>query len=334
MNLGMAVTLNDFRARMGSLDKHRDIINVLAQSNPILEDMKFMEGNLPTGIQTTRWTSLPEPSIRRINRGVEPSKGTTEQIVDTCMMLEDRSLVDVKIASMQNDAREFRKAEDEAHVEGFGQKVAKVLFYGDSMTNPDEFNGLSVRYSNFSDEKGKIGFQTVSGGTAGVDCNTSAYLVGWGDRHTVGIYPKGSDAGIKAEDLGATDVYDSEGRPFRAFQTLFSWNVGLCVRDFRSNAVVRNIDVNSLPTTAAGRLALVEKFIVARNRIRNLHAAGVNYVWYVSDSMYNFLETYFIDKNNVHVTRQDLSGKPPMLYLSGIPVKKVDAISETEKAIV
>lgn len=330
----LALTLNDFKKRTapdGSLDY---IIEVLNESNPILEDMKFMEGNLPTGIQTTQRTSIPVPSIRRINRGVDPSKSSTEQIVDTCMMLEDRSLVDVKLVGLQSDKEGFRRSEDAAHIEGFAQRVAKAVFYGDIGQNPDEFNGLSVRYSGLTGDKNSPGYQVISAGTPGVNSNTSAYLIGWGERTTSGIYPKNTYAGLKVTDLGEGDAYDKDGKPFRALQSLFEWNVGLTVRDIRANAFVRNVDVNSMPSTSAAKLALVEKFIYAKNRVRNLNAAGVNYVWYVSDALYTFLETYLIDKSNVHVTRQDVMGKAPQLYLSGIAVKKVDAISESEAAIV
>ena len=97
-------------------------------------------------------------------------------------------------------------------------------------------------------------------------------------------------------------------------------------------AAVRNIDASAFTSlTSANKLALVEKMIYAKNRIRNLDAAKFN--WYVSDGMYSLLETYLVDKNNVHVTRQDLENGGPLLRLSGIPVFKVDAISETEAKI-
>ena len=330
----LALTLNDYRKRTapdGSLDY---IIEVLNESNPILEDMKFMEGNLPTGIQTTQRTSIPEPSIRRINRGVDPTKSSTEQIVDTCMMLEDRALVDVKLLGLQSDKEGFRRSEDAAHIEGFAQKVAQSTFYGDINKDPETYNGLAIRYNSLTGGKNQPGYQVISAGTPGVNTNTSAYLIGWGERTTSGIYPKNTYAGLKSTDLGECDAYDKDGKPFRAVQTLFEWNVGLTVRDIRANAFVRNVDVSNMPTTSAAKLALVEKFIYAKNRVRNLNAAGVNYVWYVSDALYTFLETYLIDKSNVHVTRQDVMGKPPQLYLSGLVVKKVDAISETEAAVV
>jgi len=41
-----------------------DIVELLAQSNPVLEDMLFMEGNLPTGHRTTVRTGLPSVAWR------------------------------------------------------------------------------------------------------------------------------------------------------------------------------------------------------------------------------------------------------------------------------
>jgi hypothetical protein len=331
----LALTMTDFRKRMtpdGQLDY---IIECLAESNPILEDMKWMEGNLPTGIQTTQRTSIPTPSVRVINRGVAASKSTTEQITDTCMMLEDRSQIDVKLLQLQANKEAFRKSEDAAHMEGLAQKVARVSMYGDIKDDPDEFNGLSVRYKTFSGAKGDAGYQVIPAGTAGEKTNTSAFLVGWGERATAGIYPKNTQVGLKMTDLGESDVFDKDGRPFRAVQTLFEWNCGLTVRDVRANALVRNINVATLASlTSANKLALIEKFTKAKNRIRNLRQVGTKFSWYVSDSVYDFIECFLTDKNNVHVTRQEVMGQMPQLYLGGIKVQKLDCIKEDEEAIV
>ena len=45
----LAITLNDWRKRLAPDGNMDEIIEVLAASNPILQDMPFMEGNLPTG---------------------------------------------------------------------------------------------------------------------------------------------------------------------------------------------------------------------------------------------------------------------------------------------
>ena len=76
---------------------------------------------------------------------------------------------------------------------------------------------------------------------------------------------------------------------------------------------------------------MIEKFILAKNRLRNLDT--VNAVAYVNDDVYSFLEIYLIDKNNVHVTRRDLADGQQVLYLAGIPVRKLDALRSDEAVI-
>lgn len=329
-----ALTLSDMRKR-STLDGSVDfIIEALENSNPIMQDMVWKEGNLPTGNKTTIRTSIPTPQIRLINRGVKPSKSTTRQITDTCMMLEDRSSIDVKLLHLYGgNAEAYRRSEDAAFVQGFGDSVAANLFYGDTEAAPGTFNGLSVRYSVCGGNKNEAGYQVISGGTPGTDTNTSAFLVGFGTHATTGIYPRGSQAGLHSEDLGEGDIDDANGGKFRGVTTLFSWDCGLAVQDIRANALVRNIDVTKLSNmTSAAKLSLIEQFITAKNRIRGIQRGDKKLIWYVSDTLYNWFELYLLDKNNVHVTRQDLMGQPPVLYFAGIPIKKCDAISEQESA--
>lgn len=327
-----ALTLTDYRKRMapdGSIDF---IIEALEQSNPILKHIPWLQGNLPTGNKTTLRTKIPTPSIRRINQGIDPHKSETKQVQDTCMMLEDRSEVDVKLLSLQADKEGFRRSEDAAFVQGFGNIVADNIFYGDTSQNPDTFNGLSVRYNSIGGEKHTAGHQVLAGGTANANnVNTSIYIVGWGTHAVTGIYPKNSQLGLKQQDLGEQDAFDSNNRPYRALVTLFDWDCGLALRDLEACALVRNIDVSGLDSlNAAGTKALITAIVKAKNRIRNLQNRDKNVHMYVSPAVYDWLELYLLDKNNVHVTRQDLLNAPPQLYFSGIPVEKSDSILETE----
>lgn len=328
-----ALTLSDLRKRSnydGSVDF---IIEALENTNPIIDDILWMEGNLPTGHKATIRTSVPKPQIRYINKGVKPSKSTTRQVTDTCMMLEDRSTIDVKLLKRAINAEEYRRSEDAAFLQGFADTVAANLFYGDTEVEEGTFNGLSVRYNVIGGNKGEAGYQVVAGGTPGENVNTSAFLVGYGTHATAGIYPRGSQAGLQQQDLGEGDAEDDEHGKFRAVTTLFSWDCGLTVQNIRANAVVRNIDVTKLTNmTSAAKLSLIEKMVIAKNRVKGLQNRDKKMVWYVSNTMYDFLELYLLDKNNVHVTRQDIMGQPPVLYFAGIPVKMCEAISETEPA--
>jgi len=183
-----ALTFSDLRKRLNPQGQLDTIMEVMAQSNPIMEDIPWMEGNLPTGNQTTVRTSYPHPELRRINAGVKPGKSTTKQIIDTCCLMEARSEVDVKLVKLAPDKQAFRMSEDKAYVQGFTDDLAKYMFYGDTDANPDQFNGLSIRYNTFKGDLGEEGYQVVNAGGKTANKQTSAYIVDWGEDAVVGIY--------------------------------------------------------------------------------------------------------------------------------------------------
>lgn len=328
--IGYAHTLSDLRKQLkpdGSIDR---VMEVLNQSNPMLQDIPMMEGDLPIGNKTTLRTDLPAPSIRRINRGTAATKGTTKQIIDVCMHIEDRSCIDIELLKGKPNPQQYRASEDDAHVEGMGQYVANMLLYGDLDADEDTFNGFMKRYNTLSGAKGSAGYQVISAGTAGENTNTSMLIVDWGDTRVTGIYPKGTVAGLQRRDLGESDVADADGKPFRAVQTLYSWKFGLAVRNVRSVARICNINVAALRSlSAAAETAMIDNFIYAKNRIWQ----PKNPICYVSDTMYAWLETWLTHKNNVHVTRSEVMGEAPLLRFAGMPVKKMECMSETEAAI-
>ncbi|MBA1687288.1 hypothetical protein G9H12_27730, partial [Escherichia coli] len=81
-------TLADWGKRVDPNGKVDKIIELLNQTNPILQDMPFVEGNLPTGHRTTIRSGLPSATWRLLNYGVQPSKSTTVQVTDSIGMLE------------------------------------------------------------------------------------------------------------------------------------------------------------------------------------------------------------------------------------------------------
>ena len=331
----LALTFNDLRKRQAPDGTIDHIIDVLEQSNPIMQHMPWKQGNLPTGNRTTQRTSLPSPTLRAINRGVAPTKSSTKQVDDTCCILEDRSEVEIELLRLEPDPQAFRRSEDDAHVEGFSQAVAKMLFYGDSDANIDEFNGFAKRYNAYGGEKNSYSYQVQNAGGTTDGALSSAWFVGWSDAVT-GIYPKYGYAGLQQRDLGENDATDKDGRKYRAVSTLFTWKPGLMVADPRMVAAVRNIDTAALlksDATAAAKRALLERFIYAKNSLRKLQGNNTQVKLYVSEKVYDFLEIYQLDKNNVHVTKETLTNGTQILALFGIPVFKVDALSDKEHLI-
>jgi hypothetical protein len=324
------LTLADIKSRQDPNGMMAKIVEVLNQENGIIDDIPWLEGNLPMGNQTTMRTSIPAPGIRGLNSGVAPGKSSTKQVVDTCCILEANSEVDKDIMKRANDPAGFRLQEDLAYAEGFRESAAKYLFYGDTNADPEQFNGLAVRFNSLAGAvKGNAAYQIVDAGGAGAT-NTSVWLVNWHEDVVTGIFPKGSNAGLNISDKGEQRVLDAAGNPFYAYCTNMQWQLGLAVKNFKGISRIANIDTT---TSALANLDIVSLIINAKNKIPTSLMKG-NSVLYVNDAVYNKIELSLINKNNVYITRQELMGKAPVLYVAGIPIKKCDALLSTESRIV
>lgn len=326
-----ALTLNDLRKRIGADGKIDEIMEVLAASNSILDDMTWMEGNLTTGNKTTLRNSIPKPSVRYINKGIAPTKSDTKQITDTSVILQARSEVDVELLALSSDKEAFRRSEDMAHIEGFGQQVADMVIYGNTASDPDTFNGLDIRHRTLGVTDPMLpGYTTVSAGGTNTGHMTSAFYVEWGSRTCTGIYPKGASAGLDHKDLGEQTVEDRDGLKYQAEVSLFTWKCGLTVRDYRAVGAIRNIDPALFSTgTAAQKLAMLKSFITVHDRLRHPDKA----VLYVSNELFTGLKLFLMDKNNSYVTRDTMENGIPVYRFDGVRVVKLDAISDTEATI-
>jgi len=81
------VTLADWAAKNDPDGKPAKIVEILNETNEILEDMMFKEGNLPTGHKTVIRSGLPAVAWRMLNYGIQPSKSRSVGVTDTCGML-------------------------------------------------------------------------------------------------------------------------------------------------------------------------------------------------------------------------------------------------------
>ena len=139
-------TLLDLAKRLDPDGKIDVIAEILTQENPILEDMNFVEGNLPTGHRTTIRTGLPTPTWRKLYGGVQPTKSNTAQVTDSCGMLEAYAEVDKALADLNGNTAAFRLSEDRAHIEGMAQELASTIIYGNEGDQPEAFNRLALQF--------------------------------------------------------------------------------------------------------------------------------------------------------------------------------------------
>lgn len=303
---------------------------LLTQTNPILEDMVWMEGNLPTGHRTTIRTGLPTPTWRKLYGGVQPTKSTTAQVTDSCGMLEAYAEVDKALADLNNNASAFRLSEDRAHIEGMNQEFASTLIYGNEGTEPEAFTGFAPRYNDQSAANGD-NIITDAATPDNAD-NSSIWLVVWGPNTVHGIYPKGSKGGLIITDKGQVTAENIDGSNGRAeiYRTHYRWDCGLTVRDWRY--IVRiNFDQENVIAAGTSGPVLSQLMSKALRRIPNLNMGRP--VFYASRTTLELMDLQAMDKANMAFsTIEDAQGKFVTRF-RGIPVKQCDAILNTESGI-
>ena len=321
-------TLLDVTRRLDPDGKIDMVAEILAQTNPILEDMVWVEGNLPTGHRSTVRTGLPAPTWRKLYGGVQPTKSTTAQVTDSCGMLEAYAEVDKALADLNGNTAAFRLSEDKAFIEGMSQEFAQTLIYGNEGTEPEAFTGFSPRYKDISDGQGNV---ISSGGASAPDGaaeNSSIWLIGWGPDTIHGIYPKGSQAGLSISDKGQVTIenIDGVGGRMEAYRTHYRWDCGLCVRDWRY-AVRIAFDAEDLLATLASGPNLIDLMVQAEEMIPNL--AGCRPVFYANRATLSMLRRQIITKASYNLSFETVGGKHVTMF-DGIPVKRCDAILNTE----
>lgn len=323
-------TLLDVTRRLDPNGKIDAVAEILNQTNPILEDMVWIEGNLPTGHRTTVRTGLPTPTWRKLYGGVQPTKSTTIQITDSTGMLEAYAEVDKALADLNGNTASFRLSEDRAHIEGMNQEMVQTLFYGNEGTEPEAFTGFAPRFN--SRTAANAGNLIQNAGIEGND-NASIWLIVWGPNTVHGIYPKGSKAGLSVDDKGQVTIenVDGNGGRMEAYRTHYRWDAGLTVRDWRY--IVRiQYDQEDLTKDAATGPDLADLMVDAIERIPSLSMGRP--VFYMNRRAKSFLRRQLASATkNSTLTREEVGGKKVEVF-DGIPVRTTDALTNTEAAVV
>ena len=320
-------TLSDVAKRYDADGKIDTIVEMLAETNEVLEDMTFLEGNLPTGHRTTIRSGLPSSTWRKLNYGVQPSKSTTVQVTDTTGMLEAYAEVDKSLADLNGNTGAFRLSEDRAFLESMNQTMANTLFYGDTGTDPEKFMGLSARYNSTGAASGD---NIILGGGSGSD-NTSVWLVCWGPNTIHGIYPKGSQAGLNHHDLGEVTLEDAANGKYQGYRTHYKWDVGMTVRDWRYAVRIPNIDVSNLNKGATSSSAdLVDLMVQAIELLPNTNLGRC--VFYGNRTISSILRRQITNTSNVRLSMDEVAGKRVMTF-DGIPFRRNDALLKNEALV-
>lgn len=330
------LTLLDMSKRMSPDGKVDPIAELLSQQNEILEDIVYKEANQPTSHVVAIRTGLPAVYWRAYNAGVPSSKSTTAQITEPCAMLEARSHIDAKLLNLNGNSAAFRLSEESPFIEAMSQEMVGKIFNGNVGADPKTFSGLATRYSSTSAGNGQ---NVILAGGSGAD-NASMYLVVWGEQTVFCPFPKGSKAGLQNRDLGEESVQDASGNWYQAARSLFQWDAGLVVKDWRYVVRIANIDISdwvgvtgTQATTASTNL--IKLMMKAIARIPNFSMGRA--AFYSNRSVCEGLMIQALEKSSsalgIKEAINQFGGRINQLSFQGIPVRTVDQLGIAETLV-
>jgi len=315
-----------------------EVVEVLRQLNPLMEDAVTCEANMGTFHRHTIRTGLPTVSWGMLYQGIPQSKSTTQQVDDTTGFVEGLSTVDARLLDISANPAAVRRSEARGYLEAMAQEVQKGFFYHDTATTPERFKGLAARYGKIGG--GGAGNQIVNAGGVGSD-NTSIWFVTHGDAYTTLIHPKGTKGGVTREDKGEQRTTDASGNVYYVKEELFRQHIGVAVRDWRFNARIANIDLSDVQ---AGAVDLYKFMRKAYYKLQNRRQAKMNgdvptqgrTVIYMNRDMLEALDAFSTNKgaadNFVRLTPMELEGKEVLTY-RGMPIRETDALINSEALV-
>jgi hypothetical protein len=307
------------------------LFEVIAEMNPIVEDVPFVPSNDGETFKSTELTGYPTTYYRMLNQGVPTSKDNEKMIRNGFAQLTNAYQVDRKLVTgtkEQIDA--FMARKDMIFTHALMNELATTMVYGDSATDTDKFTGIEARLSVPSTDFKQAGYNLISGGGTGSD-NTSIIGVIWNaEDGAFGFYPEGSQAGLKVTRYRDIEITDSGGtNKFVGHKNYYEQDAGLVVTDWHHIMRACNIDVSDLTFNGATGANLSD--LLTRLEIRVSGYAGKP-VFYVNKTIYSFLTRQVKEKVGGNLGYSEVKGKR-ILDWNGIPIKQLTIITNTEATV-
>jgi hypothetical protein len=314
------------------------IAEVLVQENPILKDIGYQVCNEKTYHVVDIRSGLPSVYYRKANQAIAPSKTATEERKFTPTPIESKSVMDELVAARGGADRipYNRWNQAQGHLQAMANEHASLMFYGSPADDYRKVAGLADIYSTLATTEPTY-HQIIDAGGAGNDL-TSIYCVHWGERAFHGIYPDGSQIGVKRVDrspgnskVQITGTTESGGTgTFYGYEEDFMLDHGLVPVDYRQGGRIANIDISDL---AGGSGADVIQMLIQLHY--RIHANGNgNGILYCNKTMGAYL--HILARNAVGAgggfTFGNYQGEEVTMFL-GKPIRICDAILSTEDEV-
>ena len=315
------------------------VAEVLVQENPMLMDIPYFEMNEGTIHKEEIRSALPAVYYRKANQAIPASKTTTEERTFTAAHFESKSQVDAMVAKRggMDKIAYNRWNQAQGHIQAHAIEHANLTIYGSPADSNRKVAGLFDIYSTLAASE-PTSNQIIDGGGTGSDL-TSIILTHWGERSLFGVYPAGTQMGLKRTDRSAGNkevqisALDSNGDAgsFWGYEEQFEIDHGLVVKDYRQASRIANIDP-ALLLSGVGAADLIDLMISAAYKIHN--PQNGNGVWYVNRTIEAFLHKQALSKvgAGAGLTFENFEGMPVLKFL-GRPVRRSDALLNTEDEV-
>ncbi len=322
------------------------IAQLLAQSNELMYDMMYLEGNLPTGHLITQQTGLPTTYTRQLNQPVAVSRGQTAQVEEGMALFETWAEYDKDLIDLWGDKGQFLLEQSRGYIESMTQKFARTFWYGDPSVDSTQFLGMGPRYSTITAANAANAQNVINGGGTG-NVNTSMWLLTFAPTALHGIYPRGSAAGIQHwvnPEYVVPGTAGVGGTRMRAHQEQWKLKAGLALWDWRWCGRLCNIDSTNLKNQS-GATDLTEGMIDLMYRLPSLADPAVETgnpmtsfappgkrIFYCNRATRAALHKQMLNKTNNQFTMMDWYGQKVMAFMN-IPIRNSDQITNAEAAL-
>lgn len=337
-----SLSQSEILSRLDKTGKVAPIVEILNQTNEILQHVTWQECNEINGHSFVKRTSLPEAYVKRINQGVLPSKSSTAVQRETCGRFQARFEMDSDLLENKLNGKEARLSEEYPFIEAMGQKMVKTFFYGQQ--HLEAFDGFATRYNSLDKKKNPNARNVIDCGGTG-DNLTSIYIVGWGPQTVFGIYPQGSPMGLQVTDLGCQTIFEPDGTRREVYSTKYDWTGGLCVKDDRYVVRLANISVEDLRNgTGIGSPDLKQAnsnnllLMLQRGLDKIYGLTSANICIYMNADVHSAFNTLALRSNSnflrVKENNNEFGDHQSWTTFNGFNLYRVDQISATEKQVV
>lgn len=342
------LTLADVGRMVDPDGKIADMAELLSQCNEMMDDVPMVEANGLTTHVTTVRTSLPKGTYIRYYQGTPYSKSTAAQLEFGMSLLRDYSQVDKELCKLGGQESLRREKEDVAHMEGLSQQQATMLCYGNSWTTPEQSTGWSPYFNTVSTATAQNAVNVFDCGGTG-SSNASIWLIGWGESTAYGIYPQGSKGGLVFENKGdVVPGFDSSSQRFEAYTSMFQWQFGLAVEDWRYVVRLCNLDTTTaglLGTTPPDIFAILSRAIVrlptagrtvsgiTKTDAPDKMAPAIRLKMYCNRLVRASMDVQAIRDKNVLLSPTDYAGRP-IVNWRNVPIGVQDSLLDSESRVV